>query len=71
MSEPPKKGTAFVKGGLGCIALFVVVALLAVAAGGHAHADAGGLVMLFVIGGVIGLIVLAIYNKGRRDGGNR
>jgi hypothetical protein len=35
--------------------------------GGSAHIDLGGAIMLFVIGGVIGLIVLAIYNKGKRE----
>jgi hypothetical protein len=35
--------------------------------GGRAHIDHGGAIMLFVFGGLVGLIVLAIYNKGRRD----
>jgi hypothetical protein len=61
------KGSAFVKGGCGCLALFVLLALLAVLAGGHAHANLGGLLVLFLIGGGIGLVVLAIYDKGGRD----
>jgi hypothetical protein len=69
MSEPPTKGQAFVKGGCGCLICFVVLGFLAVVFGGHVHADVGGLVLLFVIGGAIGLGVLAIYNKGRHDGG--
>jgi hypothetical protein len=71
MSEPPTKGQAFVKGGCGCLILFAVLALIAVLLGGHARADLGGLVILFLIGGVIGLVVLAIYNRGRRDGDNK
>lgn len=67
MNQPPTKGEAFVKGGFGCLLLFAVFALLAVIFGGHAHIDAGGFVMLFVIGGILGLIVLAIYSRGRRD----
>lgn len=31
--------------------------------------DAGGFILLIVIGGVIGLIVNAVYQKGRREGG--
>jgi len=69
MSEEPFKGLAFLKGGCGCLAIFAFFALLALALGGHAYADLGGLILLFVIGGVIGLIVLAIYNRGRRSGG--
>ncbi len=55
------------KGGWGCLVIFVGLAFLAVLFGGHAHADIGGLILLFVIGGIIGLIVFAIYNKGRKD----
>ena len=47
--------------------IFAILAFIAVLLGGHAHADAGGLVLLFIIGGVIGLIVFSIYNKGRKD----
>jgi hypothetical protein len=35
--------------------------------GGRAYIDIGGAALLFVIGGVVGLVVLAIYNKGRHD----
>jgi len=62
-----EKSTAFAKGGCGCLVAFAVLALLAVLIGGNAHIDIGGAILLFVIGGVIGLIVLAIYSKGRRD----
>jgi hypothetical protein len=56
-----------VKGGCGCLVLFLAVGLLAVLFGGSMRIDAGGAILLFVIGGVVGLIVLAIYNKGRND----
>ncbi len=69
MSEPPTTGQAFLKGGCGCLLLFALIGVLAVAIGGHVRADVGGLILLFVIGGIIGLVILAIYNKGRRDGG--
>lgn len=65
----PDNGKAFFKGSVGCLVLFVVIALLAVMLGGSAHLDAGGFILLIVIGGVIGLIVNAVYQKGRRDGG--
>ncbi len=64
MSE---KGDAFVKGGCGCIVAFLVIGLSCVLIGGSMHIDIFGAIMLFVIGGVIGLIVLAIYNKGKQD----
>ena len=66
----PDKGAAFTKGGLGCLAAFAVVAVLAIMFGGSAHINLGGAVLLFVIGGLIGLVVLAVYNKGRRDAGS-
>jgi len=62
-----EKGPAFAKGGFGCLLAFAVLALLAVCAGGHAHINLGGAICLFVVGGLVGLVVLAIYNKGRRD----
>ncbi|HET6203648.1 MAG TPA: hypothetical protein VFI25_12700 [Planctomycetota bacterium] len=60
-------GGAFVKGGLGCIVTFAVAAGCALALGGSAHLDAVGVLLLFLMGGVVGLIVFAIYNKGLRD----
>lgn len=27
--------------------------------------------MLFVFGGILGVVVLSIYNRGRRDGGGK
>jgi hypothetical protein len=63
-----EKGGAFVKGGLGCLSAFLVLGLLTVLLGGNMRIDAGGACLLLAVGGVIGLIVLAIYNRGRRDG---
>jgi hypothetical protein len=62
-----EKSTAFAKGGCGCLVAFAALALVTVVLGGRARIDAGGAVLLFVIGGVIGLIALAVYNKGRHD----
>lgn len=72
MSEDePSKGAAFVKGGFGCLIAFISLGLLAVLLRGSFHIDIGGAVLLFVIGGTLGLIVLAIYNRGRRDAGRK
>ena len=59
------KGEAFVKGGCGCLIVFAVIGLLCVLIGGNVHIDIGGAIMLFVIGGVLGLVYVAIHNKGR------
>ena len=61
------KGSSFLKGGAGCFAVFVVLALLALVFGGSVHLDLGGVVILFVVGGIIGLLVNWIYQKGRND----
>ena len=63
------KGEAFLKGGCGCLVAFIVLGLSCALIGGRFHMDLGGAIFLFVIGGIIGLIVLAIYNKGRDDSG--
>lgn len=62
---------AFAKGGCGCLAGFVAIGLLVVLIGGNMHIDLGGAICLFIGGGILGLIVLTIYNKGRRDSGER
>ena len=69
-SEEPTKGQAFLKGGCGCLMLFVVLGFFVVLIGGNVHADFAGILMLFLIGGTIGLVVRGIYNKGRRDSRN-
>ena len=62
------KGRAAAKGSAGCVVAFFALALLAVLFGGQAYIDGGGFIMLLVIGAVIGLVVNAIYQKGKRDG---
>ena len=64
----PGNGKAFLKGGVGCLLGFVILGLLAVVVGGSVTADAGGILLLFAIGGLIGLIVNWIYQKGRKNG---
>ena len=44
-----------------------MLALLALLLGGSVHLDFGGVIILFLIGGIIGLVVNWIYQKGRRD----
>ena len=75
-AEEPKAdvgdgAAAFLKGGCGCLAGVLVLAFLVALLGARVHFDLGGLICLFVGGGIVGLIVLAGYNKGRRDGGER
>lgn len=62
-----EKASAFGKGGCGCLVAFAVFAAVALLLGGSAHIDLGGAILLFVIGGMLGLLVLWIYNKGNRD----
>ena len=62
------KGEAFVKGGCGCLIAFLLFGFFCVLIGGQMHIDIGGAIALFVVGGLMGLIVLAIYNKGAREG---
>ena len=62
-----QKTEAFLKGGGGCFAGFLLLGLLALMVGGRVHLDIGGAIMLFVMGGVLGLIVLAIYNAGKNS----
>ena len=60
-------GKAFVKGGCGCLVAFLAIGLFFVMIGGRMHIDIGGALLLFVIGGVGGLIYLWIFNKGRNS----
>ena len=64
------QGSAFLKGGIGCLVAFFVIGLLFVVMGGSMHIDAGGACCLFVGGGLLGLLVLWIYNKGKEDASN-
>jgi hypothetical protein len=63
----PGKGKAFLKGGIGCLVIFAILAIIVVAADGSAELNAGGAVVLLFLGGVIGLLINWIYQKGRRD----
>jgi hypothetical protein len=64
------RGAAFVKGAFGCLLAFLAIGLAFVLLGGHMHINLGGAICLFVVGGAIGLIVLAFYNKGPGTHGN-
>lgn len=55
-----EKSTAFVKGGCGCILVFFGLGLLAVLVGGRVRIGLGGLVILFLLGGLGGLFYFAI-----------
>ena len=48
---------SFAKGGCGCIIAFFVIGLITVAAGGSVYIDAGGLSLLFLMGGLVGLAI--------------
>ncbi len=61
------KAKAFGKGGFGCMILFGILAVCALIFGGNVHINIGGAILLFIIGGLLGLIVLFIYNKGKSD----
>jgi hypothetical protein len=61
------KTSAFAKGGLGCLGVVIAVGILVAIVGGNFHIDLGGAYCIFAIGGVIGLIVLAIYRSGQKD----
>jgi hypothetical protein len=64
-----EKATAFGKGGCGCMIAFAAVGFMALLFGGRVYIDLGGAIFLFVIGGIIGLVCLWIYNNGKRDAG--
>ena len=61
-------GQAFIKGGCGCLLAFLAIGFLCILIGGHMNIDIGGALCLFVFGGIIGLVVLAIYNRGVDEG---
>ncbi|MEM7516800.1 MAG: hypothetical protein AAF368_07735 [Planctomycetota bacterium] len=60
--------SAFARGGVGCLGAFIVLAFLAVSFGGTATFDVLGSLLVFVIGGILGLVVRSVYDKGRQDG---
>jgi hypothetical protein len=61
-------GKAFVKGGCGCLVGFVAIGLFTTVIGGSMRIDIGGAVLLFLVGGILGLVVLSIYREGVREG---
>jgi hypothetical protein len=71
---PPKEpimthpSGAFLRGGVGCLVAFLAIGFLFVLCGGSMHIDFGGVILLFVVGGIIGLIVYAVYRKGYLQG---
>jgi len=65
------KGEAFVKGGCGCLLALMAIGFLFVILGGSVRIDAGAACILFLVGGLVGLAVLWIYNKGARDAGRK
>lgn len=62
-----KKTEAFTKGGCGCLIAFLTIGFFFVLIGGRMYIDIGGAIMLFVLGGVMGLVTLAIFNKGKNS----
>ena len=68
MAEP-SAGRAFVKGGCGCILFFLAAGVIVAVTGGHVRVDAGGLILLFLVGGVIGLAILGLRASRRPSPG--
>ncbi|MBK1881272.1 hypothetical protein JIN85_02530 [Luteolibacter pohnpeiensis] len=63
----PRKTKSFLQGGLGCLLFFFILAGLALALGGRVRADLPGVLALFVIGGLLGLLANWFYQKGKKD----
>ena len=62
------KGLAFLEGGFDCLGVALALGLFSAMVGGTLYFDVSGLFLLFIIGGVTGLIVWAVYNRIRRNG---
>ena len=62
-----ESGGAFLKGGLGCLAVLIVMGVAAVLLGGNVEVSLGGVILLFLAGGLIGLAAWAISERGGRD----
>lgn len=59
--------SAFMRGGLCAWAVTFLVFVFAALTGGDAFINLGGLLMVFGAGGLVGLVLRAVYAKGRRD----
>jgi len=73
--EPPKKPTpddgfsnAFFWGGTAGLAVFPVLSLVTLVFGGLIFATFGGLILLFIAGGIVGLLVHATFPKRPNPG---
>ena len=62
-----ESGSAFLKGGFGCLAAFLLVGFAAVLTGWSVRLDLGGAILLFLLGGVAGLAAWAIYHRANTD----
>ncbi len=66
-------GKAFIRGGIGCLSVFVAIVIsVYLAAGGGFRVNVNGLLGLamvfFLPGGIIGLVIYWIYDLGRQHG---
>jgi len=67
-TEHAKSGIdAFLRGGMWALAMFGVFVVVNLATGHPAYADPGRVLLLFALGGIVGIGVRAIDNKGRGD----
>lgn len=62
-----RKRSAILAGGVAFLLLFVFLACCAVMMGGQAKADLGGVLVVFLIGGLFGLAARWIYLRGVAD----
>jgi hypothetical protein len=60
---PCSPGWAFVKGGLWTLGGFLALGLMCVAVGGHMRIDPCGAAVLFVIGGLVRLVLRAVFGS--------
>jgi hypothetical protein len=67
--NPSQSGriATLIQGGVLTVLSFGLLALLAPQFGIRIHANLGGVALLFVLGGIVGIIIRAIYQKGRKD----
>jgi hypothetical protein len=67
-APPSGFGMAFLKGGIIAVVGFFALGITCAMAGGWFHIDLCGGLVLFAIGGLIGLAVHAIFRRGYRQG---